>query len=66
MATKFDEDSYAQRWHSETVMFMLKQRQGEALTARKHHTRRRGMALRCIAHNINDRLRQRRVSKGHA
>jgi hypothetical protein len=30
----------------------LKQRQGEALTARKHHTRRREMALRCIAHDI--------------
>ena len=52
MATDFDEESYGQRWQSETVMFMLKQHQGEALSARKYHTRRREMALRCITHNV--------------
>jgi len=34
-ATKFDEENHGQCWQSETVMFMLKQRQGEALAARK-------------------------------
>jgi len=61
MATDFDGESYGQRWQSETVMFMLKQHFGEALTARKYHTRRsavssrsnrREIALRCITHNI--------------
>jgi len=52
MATDFDHESYGQRWQSETVMFMLKQHQGEALGARNYHTRRRELALRCITHNV--------------
>jgi hypothetical protein len=52
MATDFNEEDYGQRWQSETVMFMLKQHQGEALGARQYHSRRREMALRCITHNI--------------
>ncbi len=52
MAADFDEESYGQRWQSETVMFMLKQHQGEALGARTYRTRRREMALRCITHNV--------------
>jgi len=52
MAVAFDSEAYGQRWQSETVMYMLKQHQGEALTARKYHTRRREMALRCVTHNI--------------
>jgi hypothetical protein len=41
MATAFDEEQFGQRWQSETVMYMLKQHQGDALTARKYQTRRR-------------------------
>lgn len=52
MATAFDEEPFGQRWQSETVMYMLKQHQGEALTARKYQTRRREMGLMCITHNI--------------
>lgn len=52
MATDFDDESYVQRWQSETVMFMLKQHTGEALAARTHHPRRRELALRCITHRV--------------
>lgn len=52
MATSFDEEAYGQRWQAETVMFMLKQHQGEALAARKYQTRRREMGLMCVTHNI--------------
>ena len=43
---------YGQRWQVETVMFMLKQHQGAALTARRYHVRRREMGLMAITHNI--------------
>ena len=52
MATQFDEGRYGQRWQCETAMFMIKQRQGAALTARKYQTRRREMGLMCVVHNI--------------
>ncbi len=52
MATEFDEEAYGQRWQVETVMFMLKQHQGAALTAHTYHTRRREMGLMAITHNI--------------
>lgn len=52
MATAFDEEAYGQRWQAETVMFMLKRHQGEALTARTHQARRREMGLMCVTHNI--------------
>ena len=52
MATDFDDEAYAQRWQVETVMFMLKSRQGEALTARTYQGRRREMGLMAVAHNI--------------
>jgi len=48
----FNEEDYGQLWQSETVMFMLKRHLGETLAARKHHSRRREMALRSITHNI--------------
>ena len=35
-----------------TAMFMLKQHQGAALTARRYHIRRREMGLMAITHNI--------------
>ena len=52
MATEFDEETYGQRWQVETVMFMIKQHQGAALTARTYQTRRREMGLMAITHNI--------------
>ena len=36
MATSFDEENYGQRWQAETVMHMLKSRQGESLTVRSY------------------------------
>ena len=53
MATDFDEEAYGQRWQAETVMFMLKRHQGESLTSRTYHTRRREMALMCVTHNCS-------------
>jgi len=58
MATSFNEEHYGQRWQVETVMFMIKSRQGHALTARKHHSRRREMGLMTVTHNIMILLRQ--------
>ncbi|MCH8824617.1 MAG: transposase [Planctomycetes bacterium] len=52
MATEFDEETYGQRWQVETVMFMLKQHQGAALTAHTYQTRRREMGLMAVTHNI--------------
>ncbi len=52
MATDFNHEDYGQRWQAETVMFMLKSRQGESLTARTYHARRREMGLMGLAHNL--------------
>lgn len=52
MATDFDHEAYGQRWQAETVMFMLKARQSESLTARCHHARRREMGLMSLTHNL--------------
>jgi len=52
MATEFDEETYGRRWQVETVMFMLKRHQGDALTARVYQTRRREIGLMAITHNI--------------
>ena len=52
MATDFDDESYGQRWQVETVMFMLKSRQGESLTARSYQGRRREMGLMSLTHNL--------------
>jgi hypothetical protein len=52
MATDFNDDDYGQRWQSETVMFMLKQHMGDALTARSYHARRREMGLIAVTHNV--------------
>lgn len=52
MATEFQEDLYGQRWQVETVMYMLKSRQGEALTARSESARGKEMSLMAITHNV--------------
>lgn len=53
MATRFDpEDIYGQRWQVETVMRMIKARQGESLTARSNKTRNKELGLMAITHNL--------------
>ncbi len=52
MATDFDDEAYAQRWQVETVLYMLKARQGSELTARHDVTRAHEMGLMAVTHNI--------------
>lgn len=52
MATNFDAEDYGQRWQSETVMFMIKARQGASLTARRDATRDHEMGLMAVTHNL--------------
>jgi hypothetical protein len=53
MATGFDpEEVYGQRWQVESVMRMIKARQGEALTARSDKTRNHEMSLMVLTHNL--------------
>lgn len=52
MQTDFDDEAYGQRWQVETVMFMFKRHQGEAVTARKQDTRHRELGLTVLTHNI--------------
>ncbi len=52
MATDFNHEAYGQRWQAKTVMFMLKARQGESLTARSYHARRREMGLMGLTYNL--------------
>lgn len=52
MATEFDDENYGERWQSETVMHMLKSRQGESLTARSDRARNDELALMVLVHNL--------------
>lgn len=52
MAIDFDEETYGQRWQIESVMHMLKSRQGAELTARSNATRHREMAIMAVTHNL--------------
>lgn len=53
MATDFDpEDVYGQRWQVETVMRMIKARQGESLSARSDIARDLELALMVLTHNL--------------
>jgi hypothetical protein len=52
MQTRFDKSTYGQRWQVETVMSMIKRRQGESTSGRTYHSRRRDMMLKVITHNI--------------
>ncbi|MEM9111309.1 MAG: transposase [Planctomycetota bacterium] len=59
MATDFDPDEvYGQRWQVETVMRMIKARQGEALTARSNQTRNTELSLMVLTHNLMVVLRR--------
>lgn len=52
MQTRFNPQKYGQRWQVETVMSMIKRRQGDATSGRSHHSRRRDMMLMVITHNV--------------
>jgi len=43
---------YGQRWQVETVMSMLKRRQGSAVNGRTHWSRCRDLALMVVTHNL--------------
>jgi len=47
-----DRHTHGQRWRIETVMFLFKRHQGEALTARKQDTRHHELGLTALTHNI--------------
>lgn len=44
--------TYGQRWQVESVVHMLKSRQGESLTARTYRARRREMDLMALVYNL--------------
>jgi Transposase DDE domain len=52
MATHFNTEDYGQRWQVETVMRMIKARQGESMTARSDATRRDELGLMAVTHNV--------------
>ena len=52
MATNFNAEDYGQRWQVESVMRMIKARQGESLTARSDAARRDELGLMAVTHNV--------------
>jgi hypothetical protein len=52
METRFDKTRYGQRWQVETVVSMIKRRQGSATTGRSYWSRRRDLMLMVLTHNI--------------
>jgi len=52
MATNFNTEDYGQRWQVESVMRMIKARQGESLTARSDGARRDELGLMTVTHNV--------------
>ncbi len=52
MQTHFNKTLYGQRWQVETVMSMIKRRQGECTSGRTYYSRRRDMMLMVITHNV--------------
>jgi hypothetical protein len=59
MQTRFDADAYRQRCQVETVMSMIKRRQGAFVRGRSHHSQSRDLRLKVLTHNIMI-LRRRR------
>ncbi len=45
-------DSYGLRWQVETVVSMIKRRQGSATSGRSYWSRRRVLMLMVLTHNI--------------
>ncbi len=52
MKTRFDRKAYRHRTQVETVMSMIKRRQGAHVRARTHHSQRRDLHLMALTHNI--------------
>jgi Transposase DDE domain len=52
MTQRFNKSRYGQRWQVETVMSMIKRRQGDSLWSRSEHGWSRDMRLMVITHNI--------------
>ncbi len=52
MQTRFNRKQYGQRWQAETVMSMIKRRQGDSTAGRTYHSRRRDLMLMAITHNF--------------
>lgn len=52
MATRFDKESYGQRWQSETAFSMIKRNLGSALRARRYWAQCRELHLLVLTHNI--------------
>jgi transposase len=47
-----NKEEYGERWQSETVMSMIKRRQGEAVWSRSNEAWGRNMTLMVLTHNI--------------
>jgi hypothetical protein len=52
MTRRFNKTRYGQRWQIETVMSMIKRRQGHSLWSRSRHGWNRDMGLMVLTHNI--------------
>jgi len=52
MQVRFDSEAYHDRSQVETVMSMIKRRQGSFVRARKYHSQRRDLRLMVLTHNI--------------
>ena len=49
---RYRDSRYGQRWQVETVMSMIKRRQGGYVLGRSNATRFREMSLKVLTHNI--------------
>jgi len=52
MSQRLHLSCYGQRWQAETVVSMMKRRQGSAVNARSYWSQCRGMMLKSVTHNI--------------
>ncbi|HMO86874.1 MAG TPA: transposase, partial [Lacipirellulaceae bacterium] len=52
MKARFDRDAYRRRSQVETVISMIKRRQGAHVRGRNHHSRCRDLRLLALAHNV--------------
>jgi hypothetical protein len=52
MQVRFDSEAYHDRSQAETVVSMLKRRQGSFVRARKYHSQNRDLRLMALTHNI--------------
>lgn len=59
MQVRFDHDAYRKRGQVETVMSMLKRRQGAHIRAVKYHSQCRSLGLMVLTHNIMILLRRK-------